>query len=87
LFTINKYKEVSLYIQIKSDEGVLNAWKSVRIHSKSFFYTLGNFLDLEEEHMSGLDLKEASENCNCLVKGEHIEIALFWTKRMRIDLS
>jgi hypothetical protein len=29
----------------------------------------GNCLDLEEEHMSGLDLKEASENCNYLVKG------------------
>jgi hypothetical protein len=28
-----------------------------------------NCLDLEEEHMSGLDLKEASENCNYLVKG------------------
>ena len=62
-----------MYIQIKSDEGVLNAWKAVRIHSESFVYTLlevhGNCLDLEEEHMSGRDLKEASENCNCPVKG------------------
>jgi hypothetical protein len=58
-----------MYIQIKR---VRNAEKLDEYIPRVFILLVevhGNCLDLEEEHMSGLDLEEASENCNYLVKG------------------